>query len=122
MNEEKLSLKTKIGFGVCDLGGNLFFTIIGFFLLSYLTDNLKMLPFLAGIAFGIGKFWDAVVDISVGYLSDRTRSRWGRRRPYIFFGGIFLFVTMIFMFTNLHIEDQTLLFIRVTLSGCLLFT
>jgi glycoside/pentoside/hexuronide:cation symporter, GPH family len=122
MESIKLPLKTKIGFGACDLGGNLFFTIVGFYLLSYLTDNLGMLPFLAGIAFGIGKIWDAVCDISVGYISDKTRSRWGRRRPFIFAGGILLFVTMIIMFTNFHISGRMPLFIWVTVSGCLLFT
>ena len=50
MLAKKLSLKTKLGFGICDLGGNLFFTIMGFYLLFYLTDTSKLLAGLAGTA------------------------------------------------------------------------
>jgi glycoside/pentoside/hexuronide:cation symporter, GPH family len=122
MSKNKLSLITKLGFGICDLGGNLFFTIIGFFFLSYLTDTLKLLPYLAGIAFGIGKMWDAVTDVLIGYLSDRTKSKWGRRRPYIFYGGILLFIAMIIIFTNFNITNQGFLFAWIIISGCFLFT
>ncbi len=77
----KLPLSVKLGFGIGDLGGNLFFTAMGFYSLIYLTDTVGVSAALAGIAILIGKFWDAVTDPMMGYISDRTRSRWGRRRP-----------------------------------------
>ena len=86
---EKLSFWTKVGFAIGDLGpatgpG----TIIPFFFLFFLTDVVRLNPSLAGLALLIGKIWDAVNDPLFGLLSDRTRTRWGRRRPYILFGAI----------------------------------
>jgi len=118
----KLSLKTKLGFGICDLGGNLFFTIMGFYLLYYLTNRLGLGAGLAGTALMIGKIWDAVTDPIVGVLSDRTRSRWGRRKPWIFAGAILLFLSMIFMFRDPGLSDQKRLFLWAVVAYCLLNT
>lgn len=122
MKGKSLSLGTKLGFGVCDLGGNLFFTIMGFYLLNFMTDVAKLGAGLAGTAMLVGKICDAITDPTVGYLSDRTRSRWGRRRPWMFWGAIFLFFTMILQYTNPHIESQVWLFIYMAVAYCLLTT
>jgi len=120
--ESSLPLKVKLGFGICDLGGNLYFTIMGFYLLFFLTDIVGLPAGLAGTALMIGKIWDAITDPWVGYLSDRTNSRMGRRRPYILVGSITLFIFMIVMFINPHIDNKYLLFLWVTLVYCLLNT
>ena len=52
-----LPLRTKLGYGVGDLGGNLFFTIMGFWLLNFVTDNLGLAASLAGLALLIGRAW-----------------------------------------------------------------
>ena len=122
MKGKSLSLGTKLGFGVCDLGGQLFFTIMGFYLLNFMTDVAKLGAGLAGTAMLIGKICDAITDPTVGYLSDRTRSRWGRRKPWMFWGAIFLFFTMIVQYTNPHIESQVWLFIYMAVLYCLLTT
>lgn len=122
MNEGKLSLKVKLGYGVCDIGGNLYFTSIGFWLLIFLTDTVGLAAGLAGLVVAIGKIWDAITDPMVGYLSDRTETRWGRRRPYILFGSFPLFIAMIIMFTNPQLESQTMLFIWGIVAFCLLST
>jgi GPH family glycoside/pentoside/hexuronide:cation symporter len=122
MEGKKLSLGTRLGFGVCDLGGNLFFTIMGFYLLNFMTDVAKLGAGLAGTAMLIGKVCDAITDPTVGFLSDRTKSRWGRRRPWMFWGAIFLFFTMILQYTNPHIESQLWLFIYMAIAYCLLTT
>lgn len=96
----KLSFKVKAGYGVCDLGGNLFFTATAFVLLNFLTDTVGIAAGLAGTALMIGRLWDAFYDPVIGYISDRTKSRWGRRRPYLFIGSIPLFIAMAFMFIN----------------------
>ncbi len=115
-----LTLRTKLGFGVGDLGGNLFFTIIGFYLLFYLTDIVGMAAGLAGTAMMVGKFWDAGTDPVVGFLSDRTRSRLGRRRPYIFYGSFALAAAMVLMFTDPGLDDPVLLFVWAVIVVCFL--
>ena len=120
MESGKLTLKTKIGFGICDLGGNLFFTVIAFLLLNYLTDTVGIAAGLAGTIIMIGKIWDAVTDPVIGYLSDRTTTRWGRRRPYILFGSFPLFIALIIMFTNPRLEGEVAQFIWGVTAFCFL--
>ena len=100
MDQKKLSVGTKLGFGAADLGGNLFFTAMGFWTLNYLTDTVGLAAAAAGPAVMIGKLWDAVTDPMMGFISDRTRSRWGRRRPYLLFGALPLALTMWYFFTS----------------------
>jgi glycoside/pentoside/hexuronide:cation symporter, GPH family len=119
----KLSLGTKLGFGVCDLGGNLFFTAMGFWTLNYLTDTVMLPAAAAGLAVMIGRVWDAVTDPMMGFISDRTRSRWGRRRPYLLFGAIPLFLTMWLFFSIPAVRGNVAIITAwTTLALCLLNT
>jgi glycoside/pentoside/hexuronide:cation symporter, GPH family len=110
---KRLSLGTKLGFGVCDVGGNLFVTVLGFYLLNFITDNLLLGAGLAGTAMLIGKIWDGGIDPAIGTLSDRTKSRLGRRRPWMLTGAITIVFMMTLMFTNPHIRSQGWLFLWV---------
>jgi GPH family glycoside/pentoside/hexuronide:cation symporter len=69
------------------------------FLLFFYSQAVGLDPWLAGIALTIGRLWDAVSDPLMGAISDRTRSRMGRRRPYIIFGSIPLALTYVAMWT-----------------------
>ncbi len=93
---EKLTVTTKIGFGLGDLYGGGSMMIIGFFYLYFLTDVVRISPSLAGTVFLISKIWDAISDPLMGTISDRTRTRFGRRRPY-FLAGIALIFLSFFM-------------------------
>ena len=117
---QKIGMRVKLGFGIGDLGGNMFFTIIGFYLLYYFTDVVGLPAALAGTALMIGKIWDAVTDPVTGFLSDRTVSRWGRRRPYIFVGALGCFAGMMLMFSSPAVGSTTELFLLMTLYFCAL--
>ncbi len=122
-DKPRLSRRVKLGFGVGDLGGNLFFTAMGFWTLFYLTDIVGINAALAGIAILVGKFWDAVTDPMVGFLSDRTRTRWGRRRPYFLFGAPLLLLASWYFFSSPDFSaNQTAGFIWATVFLCLLNT
>ena len=99
MADGKLTVKQKLGFGIFDLGGNMLFTLMSFWALKYLTDTVGIAAVWAGSAVMIGKAWDAVTDPMMGFISDRTLSRWGRRRVYLLFGAIPMCLTMVFFFT-----------------------
>ncbi len=119
---QKLPVRVKLGFGVGDLGGNLYFTVISFWLLNYFTDTVGIAAGMAGIMIMIGKIWDAITDPLMGYISDRTKSRWGRRRPYLLFGSFPWFIAMIILFTNPGLSNQTALFIWGVAAFCFLST
>jgi glycoside/pentoside/hexuronide:cation symporter, GPH family len=100
MNSKKLSVGVKLGYGICDFGGNLFFTATAFVLMIYITDTMGLKAGLAGTALFIGRIWDAFYDTIIGYISDKTSTRLGRRRPFMLAGAVPLCIAMILMFTN----------------------
>lgn len=117
-----LSVGRKLGFGICDMGGNLFFTVISFLLLNFLTDTVGIAAGLASMIIVVGKIWNAVIDPITGYLSDRSKSRLGRRRSFILYGSLPLFITMFLMFTTPGLQSQTELFLWGVGVFCLLST
>ncbi len=97
---DKLTNKTKILYGIADLGISLLTASIQFFLLFFYTDIAGIDPGVAGTALLVGKItWDALNDPLFGYFSDRTRSRWGRRKPYMLFGAIPFGLTIWLLFS-----------------------
>ncbi|MDX2272834.1 MAG: MFS transporter [Cyanobacteriota bacterium] len=88
MTTQKLSLRSKLAYGAGDLGPAITANILVFFLLPFLTNVAGLSAGLAGSILALSKVWDAINDPIVGVLSDRTQSRWGRRRPWILFGAI----------------------------------
>lgn len=85
---EKLSLRTKLMYGVGDAGINMADTMVGLLFAIFLTDVVGLRPGLAALAVFIGRSSDYLNDPLIGYISDRTRTRWGRRRPFLLLGAI----------------------------------
>lgn len=83
-----LTRRTKIIYGAGDIGFSLTSTILGAYFAIFLTDVVGVAPGIAAIALFIGRSWDYINDPVIGHLSDRTRSRWGRRRPFLLFGAL----------------------------------
>lgn len=84
----KLSLKTKLAYGAGDMGAGMTATLLVFSLLIFLTNVAGLNPGLAGTVLLIGKISDAINDPIIGVLSDRTKSRWGRRHSWMLWGSI----------------------------------
>jgi GPH family glycoside/pentoside/hexuronide:cation symporter len=127
MEEKKLPIGTKLGYGCCDFGGNLFFTATAFVLMNFLTDTVGLAAALAGIALMVGRIWDAFYDPIIGFISDRTVNKMGRRRPYMLAASIPLFVAVVLMFTNPTLitgagVSQTTLFIYAMVVYIILCT
>lgn len=100
MNRKKLSSWTKIKYGVGDFGMSLVSAMLSFSMLFYYTDVVGVNPGLAGTAMLVGKLcWDMVNDVLFGYLEDKTKSRWGKRRPYLIFFSIPFALAFWFVFS-----------------------
>ena len=87
-DSQKLSFSTKLAYGAGDLGPAITANLGVFFALFFFTNVAGLSAGLAGSILMIGKIWDAVNDPMVGVLSDRTKSRWGRRLPWMLYGAI----------------------------------
>jgi glycoside/pentoside/hexuronide:cation symporter, GPH family len=96
-NTGKLPKRTKIFYGIGDLGNALVNSAIQFFLMKFYTDAALILPALAGNALLIGKIWDAINDPLFGWLTDRTHSRFGKRRVFMLFGAIPLAISIVLL-------------------------
>jgi len=103
---QKLSRSTKIVYGAGDLGFSLTSTIIGAYFLFFLTDVVGIKPAVAGIAILVGRTWDYINDPIIGHISDRTRSRWGRRRPFLLFGALPFAAAFLLMWYRPPFESQ----------------
>ena len=95
--DDKLKGTTKLIYGVGDVGNAVVNSSIQFFLMIFYTDGVLIAPALASSALLVGKIWDAVNDPLFGWLSDRTTSRFGKRRVYMIFGALPLAVTIMLL-------------------------
>ena len=83
----KVPLGQKIAFGVGMLANQMFPAVIGIFIVV-LVQDLGFPGWMWGIISLVPRLFDAITDPIMGYISDNTKSRWGRRRQYVFIGAI----------------------------------
>jgi GPH family glycoside/pentoside/hexuronide:cation symporter len=105
---EKLTFRMRFGYGVGDFAFNLFFTTASLYLLFYYTDILGLPPATAGWVFAAALIWDALFDPFMGYVANRTRSRWGSYRPYLLWGAVPLALSWMLMFLPVPLEGSML--------------
>jgi GPH family glycoside/pentoside/hexuronide:cation symporter len=97
VHESRPSSRTKWGYGFGEVGGGGSWVAINTFLLFFLIEIVGLRPGLAGIVLLVGRIVDAITDPIMGMISDRTHSRWGRRKPYIWAGAIPLGISFAFI-------------------------
>lgn len=86
MTTHPLSRKAMIAYGFGDFSQNILFQVVSFHLLFYLTETVGLSAAFVGTTFLIARFWDAFNDPLMGYISSRTRTRWGSYRSYLLWG------------------------------------
>ncbi len=114
--ENLVSRRTKLIYGFGDTGFSLTLTIIAAYFAIFLTDVVGIAPGIAAIAIFIGRSSDYLNDPLVGYLSDRTRTRWGRRRPFLLFGTLPFALTFLLMWIYIPVQNQTSLVIYYAIA------
>ncbi len=88
MSAERLPLRERLSYGFGDFGYSLPYNMASAFLLYYYVDVIRLPAAAVGTIFLIARLMDAVIDILVGIAVDKTRSRWGRTRPYFLFTAV----------------------------------
>ncbi|NLE43156.1 MAG: MFS transporter [Chloroflexi bacterium] len=112
---EKLPRRTKLAYAVGEIGYTLGpGTVIAFWYTFFLTDVARLNLGLVSLFWFLVTLWDAVNDPVFGFLSDRTRSRWGRRRPYLLFGALPLGAIFVLLWLVPPVQSQGLLFAYYT--------
>ena len=102
---QKLPLHEKICYGFGDLASCLFWQTITFYLLFFYTDVFGLTAKVAGVMFFVSRISDAIFDVVVGMVADRTRSRWGKFRPYLLWVAIPLGVSAVLAFTTPNFSE-----------------
>lgn len=82
-SNERLSFIENFGFGLGDTASNFFFQTFNIFLLYYYTDVFGIGAKVAGTMFLVTRLWDAINEPIMGLICDRTKTRWGKYRPYL---------------------------------------
>ena len=93
---KKVPLGQKVAFGVGMLANQMFPATLGIFMVV-LVQDLGFPGWMWGIIYFFPRLFDSFTDPIMGYISDNTKSRWGRRRPYVILGGIILCISFIAM-------------------------
>jgi GPH family glycoside/pentoside/hexuronide:cation symporter len=112
----QLSLKVKFGYGIGDIAICFYWGGVGLYLLYFYTDVIGISPALAGTIYGIGMFWDALTDPFMGFLAEKTRTRWGVYRPYLLFGNIPLALSFVLLFWVPPFEGVLLFIVLVFIN------
>ncbi len=110
---------TKVIYGTGDWGMATFNTLRQIFYAIFLTDVVGLDPRLASFAVLIGVLWDAINDPLVGVLSDKVRSKWGRRRPFLLYFAVPYGLAFLALWWAPPWKSQLLLMIHVTLAYAL---
>jgi sugar (glycoside-pentoside-hexuronide) transporter len=95
-----ISIAKRIGFAAGDFGNNFSWSLIGSYLMFFMTDVAMIPAAMVGTVMLVSKAWDAINDPIVGALADNTKTRWGRYRPWILFSCVPMLFFNVMCFTT----------------------
>lgn len=119
---QKVSMAEKIGYSLGDCSANLVFQMMMIYQTKFYTDVFGLEGAVAGSVMLIARIVDAFVDPTVGLLSDRTQTKWGKYRPWVLWTALPFMVFYVLAFYNPGIEDKGLVAVYATISYTLLMT
>ena len=98
--KEKAYLKwyNKLGYGSGDIAGNVVYAFLSSFVMIYLTNAIGLNPGVVGTLIAVSKLFDGVTDVFFGSMIDKTHSRMGKARPWMFYGYFGCALTLIGIF------------------------
>lgn len=104
----RLTLATCLGFGVGTIGVSIMLNTVTAYFPAFMSTVLGQSPEIAGYLLMGSKLYDAIADVIIGRWSDRTRSRWGRRRPFLLAGAVLSAASFIMLFAPPVLNDRAL--------------
>ncbi|MFB4494383.1 MFS transporter [Enterobacter hormaechei subsp. oharae] len=99
-----VSVREKIGYGLGDMASNLSFGFVSLFLLFFYTNVCGITAVQASLIFVIARVLDALFNICIGYVIDKTNTRYGKLRPYLLFGAVPLGMLTVLCFSTFSDE------------------
>jgi GPH family glycoside/pentoside/hexuronide:cation symporter len=121
-SSQKVSIGEKLGYSLGDMAANLVFQMMVIFQLKFYTDIFGLDGAVAGSILMIGSISAIIVDPAVGILADRTRTRWGKFRPWLIWTAIPFAIFYVLAFYNPGIQDKSAVALYATISYVLLMT
>ncbi|MEZ7516655.1 MFS transporter [Flavobacterium frigidarium] len=117
----KICLKEKIGYGLGDAASSMFWKIFSMYLLFFYTDVYGIAPAVVGTMFLITRIWDSCFDPIVGIMADRTRTKWGKFRPYLLWVAIpFAIIGVLTFYTPDFDEKGKIIYAYITYSSMMM--
>jgi GPH family glycoside/pentoside/hexuronide:cation symporter len=118
----KLSTREMVSYGLPRAGSTTMFIMVSVYLSIFYTDTLLLAPAFVAWTFLIGRFWDGFTDPVMGYVSDATKSRMGRRRPYFLVSAIPVGVAYFYLWSPPETLKDWDLFLYLTATYLLMYT
>ena len=120
VNKGKVSLISKLAYGMGDVGCNFSWMFVGNFLMIFYTDVFGIGMGAVATLMLVSRFWDAINDPIIGSLTDKTRTRWGRFRPWLLFGAPITALVLVLTFWAHPDWSQTAKIIYMAVTYCIL--
>ena len=108
--------KTRAAYGIGDYAICLYWSGVSLYLLYFYTDVVGISPMMAGWIYALGIAWDAITDPFMGYIAERTRTKMGSYRPYIYYGSIPLALSFVLLLWVPPFEETFLFIFLLTVN------